>query len=187
MKSILFRPPYGIDHQPEYAEEVAQLPYPQELGYVIVGQRIDPDDWRVMPDNHTRPANEIVEDVVQQASKGNIILLHDGGGDRSQTLAALPEIIDQLRAKGYEFVSVGELLGKTRNEIMVPLSFREQLSARADGLIFGIFQWFRFLIATIFILGNHSGEPAGRWSSAFLRSSKNCGPTMPNCRNRRPA
>jgi peptidoglycan-N-acetylglucosamine deacetylase len=153
VKSILFRPPYGIDHQPEYAEEVAQLPYPQELGYVIVGQRIDPDDWRVMPDNHTRPANEIVEDVVQQASKGNIILLHDGGGDRSQTLAALPEIIDQLRAKGYEFVSVGELLGKTRNEIMVPLSFREQLSARADGLIFGIFQWFRFLIATIFILG----------------------------------
>src|SRR6202158_2314227 len=33
VKSILFRPPYGIDHQPEYAEEVAQLPYPQELGY----------------------------------------------------------------------------------------------------------------------------------------------------------
>jgi cellulose synthase/poly-beta-1,6-N-acetylglucosamine synthase-like glycosyltransferase/peptidoglycan/xylan/chitin deacetylase (PgdA/CDA1 family)/spore germination protein YaaH len=153
VKSILFRPPYGIDHQPEYAEEVAQLPYPQELGYVIVGQRIDPDDWRLMPDNHTRPANEIVADVIQQANKGNIILLHDGGGDRSQTLAALPQIIDQLRAKGYEFVSVADLIGKTRNEVMVPLSFREQLSARADGLIFGIFQWFRLLIATIFIFG----------------------------------
>ena len=47
VKSLLFRPPYGIDHQPEYAEEVAQLPYPQDLGYIIVGQRVDPDDWRI--------------------------------------------------------------------------------------------------------------------------------------------
>jgi len=39
VKSILFRPPYGIDHQPEYAEEVAQLPQAQEMGYLIVGQK----------------------------------------------------------------------------------------------------------------------------------------------------
>ena len=153
VKSILFRPPYGIDHQPEYAEEVAQLPYPQELGYLIVGQRIDPNDWRIDESTDKRPAQEIVDEVLDQAAKGNIILLHDGGGDRAKTLEALPMIIDQLRAKGYEFVSVAELIGKKRSDIMVPLSFREQLSARADGLIFGIFQWARFLIATIFILG----------------------------------
>jgi peptidoglycan/xylan/chitin deacetylase (PgdA/CDA1 family) len=98
-KSILFRPPYGIDHQPEYAEEVAQLPYPQELGYLIVGQRIDPDDWSLR-DGKPIPAKEIVDSVLKQENKGNIILLHDGGGDRSQTLAALPQIIDALRAKG---------------------------------------------------------------------------------------
>ncbi len=46
VKSILFRPPYGIDHQPEYAEEVAQLPIAQDMGYVIVGQKIDPHDWK---------------------------------------------------------------------------------------------------------------------------------------------
>jgi len=45
VKSILFRPPYGIDHQPEFAEEIVQLPVAQEMGYLIVGQRIDPDDW----------------------------------------------------------------------------------------------------------------------------------------------
>ena len=39
VKSILFRPPYGIDHQPEYAEEVAQLPVAQDMGYLIVGQK----------------------------------------------------------------------------------------------------------------------------------------------------
>ena len=153
VKSLLFRPPYGIDHQPEYAEEVAQLPYPQELGYIIVGQRIDPDDWRMMEDKHQRPAQEIADDVMRQAKNGNIVLLHDGGGERTQTVAALPLIIDGLRARGYEFVSVSDLLGKKRSDLMVPLTFGERLQAQADGFIFSIFQWSRFAIATIFILG----------------------------------
>src|SRR6202165_2156070 len=72
VKSILFRPPYGIDHQPEYAEEVAQLPYPQERGYLIVGQRIDPDDWSLQ-DGKPIPAKEIVDSVLRQANKGNIV------------------------------------------------------------------------------------------------------------------
>jgi peptidoglycan-N-acetylglucosamine deacetylase len=153
VKSILFRPPYGIDHQPEYAEEVAQLPFPQELGYLIVGQRVDPDDWRMAENKPQRPAQEIADDVIRQANNGNIVLLHDGGGDRAETVEAIPLIIDQLRAKGYEFVSVSELIGKTRADVMVPLTFRERLAARADGFIFSIFQWSRFTIATIFILG----------------------------------
>jgi peptidoglycan-N-acetylglucosamine deacetylase len=153
VKSILFRPPYGIDHQPEYAEEVQQLPYPQELGYLIVGQRVDPDDWRIDGNRPQRPAQEIVDDVMNQANKGNIVLLHDGGGDRAQTVAALPLIIDGLRAKGYQLTSVAGLLGETRDSVMIPLTFRERMIARADGLIFGIFQWCRFGIATVFILG----------------------------------
>jgi len=153
VKSILFRPPYRIDHQPEYAEEVSQLPYPQDLGYIIVGQKIDPDDWRMTEDKRQRPAEEIADDVLRQARNGNIVLLHDGGGEREQTILALPLLIDELRAKGYQFVSVSDLLGKTRAEVMVPLSFRERLSARADGLIFGIVQWLRLAIATVFILG----------------------------------
>jgi len=152
VKSILFRPPYGIDHQPEYAEEVAQLPYPQELGYLIVGQRIDPDDWSLR-DGKPVPAKEIVDSVLRQASKGNIILLHDGGGERDQTVAALPQLIDALRAQGYQFVSVSDLLGKTRANVMVPLSSQEQLEARIDGIIFSLFQWLRFFIGIIFFLG----------------------------------
>jgi cellulose synthase/poly-beta-1,6-N-acetylglucosamine synthase-like glycosyltransferase/peptidoglycan/xylan/chitin deacetylase (PgdA/CDA1 family)/spore germination protein YaaH len=153
VKSLLFRPPYGIDHQPEYAEEVAQLPYPQELGYIIVGQRIDPDDWRMTDAKVQRPAQEIADDVLRQANNGNIVLLHDGGGEREQTVLALPLIIDELRAKGYQFTSVADLLGQNRSAVMVPLTFREKLSAHADGLIFGIVQWLRFAIATVFILG----------------------------------
>src|SRR6266581_229341 len=152
VKSILFRPPYGIDHQPEYAEEVSQLPLAQEMGYLIVGQRIAPDD-RSLRDGKPIPAKEIVDSVVRQADKGNIILLHDGGGDRSQTLTALPKIIDALRERGYQFVSVADLLGKTRAKVMVPLSSEERLEARIDGVIFSLFQWFRFSIGTIFVLG----------------------------------
>ena len=44
-RTLLFRPPYGIDHQPESPEEVALLPVPQPLGYLIVGSKIDPHDW----------------------------------------------------------------------------------------------------------------------------------------------
>jgi peptidoglycan-N-acetylglucosamine deacetylase len=91
--------------------------------------------------------------VLRQAKNGNIVLLHDGGGDRDQTVAALPLIIDKLRANGYQLASVSDLLGKPRGDVMVPLTLRERLSARADGLIFAIFQWFRYVIATVFVLG----------------------------------
>jgi cellulose synthase/poly-beta-1,6-N-acetylglucosamine synthase-like glycosyltransferase/spore germination protein YaaH/peptidoglycan/xylan/chitin deacetylase (PgdA/CDA1 family) len=152
IKSVLFRPPYGIDHQPEYAEEVSQLPLPQEMGYLIVGQQIDPNDWR-QRDGKPIPAQEIVDNVLRQASRGNIVLFHDGGGDRSQTVAALPRVIDTLRAKGYQIIAVPELIGKTRAEVMLPLTTEERFEARADGFIFGIVQWFRLSIATIFVVG----------------------------------
>jgi cellulose synthase/poly-beta-1,6-N-acetylglucosamine synthase-like glycosyltransferase/peptidoglycan/xylan/chitin deacetylase (PgdA/CDA1 family) len=153
VKTILFRPPFGIDHQPEYAEEVAQLPLVQDMGYLIVGQRIDPDDWSMPDGKNQMPAAEIVRNVVRQADKGNIILMHDGGGERAQTVAALPQVIDTLRARGYQFVSVADLIGRTRAGVMLPLSPQERLEASADGFIFTIFQWFRFAIATIFIVG----------------------------------
>src|SRR2546426_2765049 len=152
VKTILFRPPYGIDHQPEYAEEVAQLPLAQEMGYLIVGQRIDPDDWSLRGGKPI-PAKEIVDSVLRQADNGNIILLHDGGGDRTQTVAAIPQIIDALREKGYQLVSVSDLIGKTRAEVMPFLSPEERFEARADGFIFTLFEWCRFFIGTIFILG----------------------------------
>src|SRR5438552_7611936 len=151
VKTILFRPPYGIDHQPEYSEEVAQLPVAQEMGYLIVGQRIDPDDWSLR-NGKPIPAKGIVDSVLRQAGNGNIILLHDGGGDRTQTVAALPRIIDALRKKGYQLVSVSDLIGKTRAEVMPLLSPEERFEARADGFIFTLFQWSPFFIGIIFFL-----------------------------------
>ena len=152
VKSILFRPPYGIDHQPEYAEEVSQLPVAQDMGYLIVGQKIDPHDWR-QPYGKQVPAQEIIDGVLQQANAGNIILFHDGGGDRSQTVAALPVIIDEMRARGFQFVPVPALLNKTRAEVMFPVTGKEWLQAKADGFIFGLYHWFSLGIGWIFVLG----------------------------------
>jgi cellulose synthase/poly-beta-1,6-N-acetylglucosamine synthase-like glycosyltransferase len=155
VKTTLFRPPYGIDHQPESATEVQMLPVPQELGYVLVGGRIDPHDWGEANGEKPPPVNDIVQRVLAdaEANKGNIILLHDGGGDRSHTVAALPQIIDGLRAKGYEFVSVSDLLGQTRAQMMPSLTQREWLMARVDALIFDTFRLLRQGIAFIFIAG----------------------------------
>src|SRR5258708_3106358 len=112
------------------------------------------------------PAKDIGGSVLRQADKGNIILLHDGGGERAQTVAALPQIIDALRAKGYQFVSVSDLIGMTRAQVMLPLSAEERFEARADGFIFTLYQWFRFFIGMIFI-------PAivrmSRASASFIR------------------
>ncbi len=155
VKTMLFRPPYGIDQQPETASEIQNLPVPQDMGYIIIGSRIDPHDWGELNGGPPPPPAAIVERVLTQvkAGVGNIILLHDGGGDRSHTAAALPGIIDGLRAAGYEIVPVSELLGETRAQVMAPLSHREWLLARADAFIFDAFRWFRTGIAFIFIAG----------------------------------
>ncbi len=155
VNSLLFRPPYGIDHQPETADEVAQLPAAQAMGYLIVGARIDPHDWGEPGGIPPAPAATIVKRVLDQASAnaGNIVLLHDGGGDRTQTVLALPGIIDGLRAAGFRIVPVAELVGQTRAQLMPALSARERLLARADGLIFSMYEWSRLSVAFIFVLG----------------------------------
>ncbi|HLW77557.1 MAG TPA: glycosyltransferase, partial [Bryobacteraceae bacterium] len=155
VKTTLFRPPYGIDHQPETASEIQLLPVAQSLGYIIVGARIDPHDWGEPNGLPPPPVDTIVQRVVTQAEQGsgNIILMHDGGGDRSHTVAALPRIIEGLRAKGYEFVQVSDLLGQSRADVMPSLTYREWLPVRADAFMFEVFRWLRSGIAFIFVAG----------------------------------
>jgi cellulose synthase/poly-beta-1,6-N-acetylglucosamine synthase-like glycosyltransferase len=80
-------------------------------------------------------------------------MFHDGGGDRSHTLAALPRVIDGLRAAGYQIVPVSELVGQSRAQVMPEVTGRELWAARADSFIFGLMFFARVGIGTIFILG----------------------------------
>jgi peptidoglycan-N-acetylglucosamine deacetylase len=155
LKTVFFRPPYGIDHQPETADEVALLPIPQDMGFMLVGSQIDPHDWGEPGGGLPPPAATVVQRVLEQAEKGvgNVVLLHDGGGERSDTVAALPQMIDRLRAAGFDLVAVSELVGQTRAQVMPPLDKKEHWMARADASIFMLYRWLRFGIAWIFVLG----------------------------------
>lgn len=68
-----------------------------------IGWNIDTHDWR-------RPGVEAIETTLLAAQPGNIILMHDGGGDRSQTIQALANALPVLKEQGFEFVTIDELL-----------------------------------------------------------------------------
>ena len=86
--------------------------------------------------------------------RGSIILMHDGGGDRSVTVAALPVLIEGLRAHGYGIEQVSDLMGKTRAEVMPPLNSRERWQARVDSVAFFAWAFFNHFVVTLFFLGD---------------------------------
>ncbi len=73
------------------------------IGERIAGWTVDTMDWR------KPPAHQIVKRVAGAVRPGAIVLMHDGGGDRKQTIDALPETIRQLKAMGYTFVTLDQM------------------------------------------------------------------------------
>ena len=68
--------------------------------------------WNVDPSDYTQPGSGAIEQrVLAQVRPGSIIISHDGGGPRGQTLAAYPGIIAALRSRGYRIVTIPQLLG----------------------------------------------------------------------------
>ena len=133
-----FRPPYNSDGTPVQPGELRSLHVARDLGYLTVTQSIDPDDWE-------RPGAEALLRRVkkQRAGGGAVILLHDAGGDRSQTVAALPAIIDYLRERGDRIVPLRELINLPDETVMPHLREENQpLSAR---YVYGGFAFLRFL------------------------------------------
>lgn len=146
----LCRPPYLGDAEPTSAEEIAPMQEAERLGYLIVGLKVDPDDWQ-------KPAPDlIVERVVAQATdpdpekRGQVVLLHDAGGDRAATVAALPKLIDALRAKGFEFATVSELARLTRDEAMPPVPV-DDASPVVNRYVFFTYSWLQGAVTTLFL------------------------------------
>ncbi|KIN76054.1 glycosyltransferase [Sulfitobacter mediterraneus] len=111
----LYREPYMRSGGPITSKEVASLLPLEEAGYIITGMDIVPRDWL------TTSAEELAAEVIRQVEEnaGGVVLLHDGGGDQTQTVAALPILIADLRAKGYEFTSIADFLD-TNPETLMP-------------------------------------------------------------------
>jgi peptidoglycan/xylan/chitin deacetylase (PgdA/CDA1 family) len=94
----VFRPPYGA-----YDKSIVQIARSLGLATVL---------WNVDPSDYTKPGTDAIKQrILAQVQPGSIIISHDGGGPRGQTLAAYPSIIAALRARGYRIVTIPELLG----------------------------------------------------------------------------
>jgi peptidoglycan/xylan/chitin deacetylase (PgdA/CDA1 family)/spore germination protein YaaH/GT2 family glycosyltransferase len=153
----LFRAPYFGDAEPTTADEIGPALEAQKRGYVNVGLHVDPGDW-------TRPGvDAIVKRTVQQVEAGDadrsaqVILLHDSGGDRAETVAALPQIIKVLSAHGYHFVTVSTLAGLTRDQVMPQIHGADLTAVRIDVAIFlimaGIVMVLKWLFFAVILFG----------------------------------
>ncbi len=151
--TTLFRPPYEADSRPNQISEITPLLIAQDLDYLPVMESIDTEDY-------TLPGADVIfQRVKQQRRNGSIILMHDAGGDRSQTVEALPKIIDYLRARGDQIVSISALLGTTRDSVNPLLTAKDHSLARIASNVgfrslhvaFG-FLWAFMIVATVLII-----------------------------------
>ncbi len=159
LKPLYFRPPYSIDQEPDTDDQARPIEIIEKMGYIIIGDKIDTSDWDEHPQ---KTPSEITQSVLDQLQtmkvkpwfRGSIILLHDGGGNRAATVAALPVLIDTLRAHGYKIVPVSALMGKTTAEVMPPITGRERWAARVDSLAFFGLAAFSHFVVTVFFVGD---------------------------------
>ncbi|TSA30214.1 MAG: glycosyltransferase [Verrucomicrobiaceae bacterium] len=146
--TTLFRPPYNADSQPTDLEELVPIEIAQSQGYLTVLENIDPRDWQ-------KPGpEELLKLVKADRGKGNIILLHDGGGDRSATLDALPSLIDYLRERGDRILTIGELLGIDEARIMPSVTTEKiNFHSFASGIGFQILHLLQDFVRAFLVLG----------------------------------
>ncbi len=149
---VFFRAPYFGDAEPTTADELLPASIASDRGYVIAGLHVDSHDWE-------RPGTaNIIRNVLESRPLGNVVLLHDGGGERAQTIAALGPLIDSLHAHGDTLVT---LSGLSTGEVqgMVPLAHGDETvrvlelaGIAAVGTIEWILTWL-FLIAVTLGVG----------------------------------
>ncbi len=159
VQPLYFRPPYDNDEEPETDDEARPVVMIQRDGLTIIGSKIDTDDWN---ENPPKSPQEMVDSLLTQLQtmktkpqfRGSIILMHDGGGNRSHTVAALPYIIDALRAHGYQFVPVSALLGKTTAQVMPRLSFWQRVRTVPDSIAFSALDIIGNFIVLVFFVGD---------------------------------
>ena len=103
----------------------------RQKNYITVGESIDPEDWQIPINDYRNDTifDRVVKDYQKKINTGNpedtsiagsIILLHDAGGNRENTVNATGKIIRYFRQQGYSFTTVADLLGKKTDELMPP-------------------------------------------------------------------
>ena len=146
----LFRPPFLGDADPDRRDELHATRVAARLGYLTVGLNVDPLDWQ------GPKAEVIAQRVIAQVAVGTaerpaqIVLLHDSGGDRTETIKALPLIIRGLRARGYDLVAVSTLARLSPATVMPELRGHAAADAAGTRGLFDGLAWLRDAGAVLF-------------------------------------
>jgi poly-beta-1,6 N-acetyl-D-glucosamine synthase len=158
--TLLFRPPYNADAEPSSANEVDPIVLGTDMNYVTVLELIDPQDWNTderQSDGsmHHRTAKEMLDTILLQleTEKGSSILLHDAGGDRSETVKLIPMLVETLRARGYRFVTVSELMGATRDQVNPVVQKSDTLMLASDRIVFESMYVIELTLTIAFLAG----------------------------------
>jgi peptidoglycan-N-acetylglucosamine deacetylase len=163
VRTRLFRPPFATDMEPTTIDGAETLRTAASLGYFTIGMNIDTKDY-------ARPfAGKIIATTLDGARRGdgNVVLLHDAGGNRDATVEALPQIIDQLRAEGFSFVPVHELLGISRDEVMPRFNPEDALIVTLNQAGFGLISGLNSLVWLLFATGIVLGTLRLLWIACF--------------------
>ena len=155
---VMFRAPFNADSEPEKNEELVPVALSRTRNYITVGESMDPEDWQ-RGELKNFNADTIFSRVKQEYQRNldkedssNIILLHDGGGDRSQTVLATGMIIRYFQAKGYTFTTVADLLGKTRDDLMPYASSKDYYKLKVNYLWVLLVYYATHLFFAIFLV-----------------------------------
>jgi cellulose synthase/poly-beta-1,6-N-acetylglucosamine synthase-like glycosyltransferase/peptidoglycan/xylan/chitin deacetylase (PgdA/CDA1 family)/spore germination protein YaaH len=139
--TLLFRAPSLNDAEPTNLNQIRGLSIAHDEGFISVTSFIDTNDWE---EDVTK--DSIISRAIKRINDGNIMLMHDAGGIRSETVAALPYIIDYYRKHGYEFVTTSALMDKTRDQVMPAVQSKFQFTNTLDLVFFILtFIWEHFL------------------------------------------
>jgi poly-beta-1,6 N-acetyl-D-glucosamine synthase len=157
--TVLFRAPYNADFTPEKMEELVPVAIARTKNYLDVGESIDPMDWEpgITADSivqRTILRKGQIEAEESKTNGGNIILLHDAGGEsRKATLEALPRIIDYFQKRGYTFTTIADLLGKKKDELMPPVPKGSgYYLLQANYVFFEFTYWIGHILFFLFII-----------------------------------
>ena len=155
---VMFRAPFNADSEPEKNEELVPVALSRTRNYITVGESMDPEDWQ-KGELKNFNADTIFSRVKQEYQRNldkedssNIILLHDGGGDRSQTVLATGMIIRYFQAKGYTFTTVADLLGKTKDDMMPFASSKDYYKLKINYLWVLLVYYVTHLFFAIFLV-----------------------------------
>ncbi|MEO7454837.1 MAG: glycosyltransferase [Gemmatimonadaceae bacterium] len=145
-RTAFFRPPYFGDAEPSTDPELVSVGIASRRNYWTIGLHVDGEDWKALPADsiirlvlERRRLPNAINSLAQDSAR-NVVLLHDAGGDRRNTVAAVGPLIDSLRARGDTLVLVSELAGITRDDAMPPLppaSAATRLLREAGFLLWG--------------------------------------------------